>query len=200
MKSIAQWDATFSPHFGADPEEFASGRTDVPAIKTNVAFVSTGQVFYLLEATDRAQVDALMQKASQTIADMPGLLAFASRGSIFAGNSGGTRSINVDISGPDLPGLFDASRAAFLKARTLFDRPQVRPDPSNLTLGQPMLEVLPNWERAAELGVDTANLGYTIWLIPMVPLSTSSFSTTTKSICSSTATKGRCLTPPTSAT
>jgi len=156
-------DATFSPHFGANPEDFADGRTDVPAIKTNVAFVSTGQVFYLLEATDRAHVDALMQKASQTIADMPGLLAFANRGSIFAGNSGGTRSINVDISGPDLPGLFDASRAAFIKARNLFDNPQVRPDPSNLTLGQPMLEVLPDWERAAELGIDTANLGYTIW-------------------------------------
>ena len=156
-------DKTFNPHFGADPADFASGRVDVPAIKGNVAFVSTGQVFYLLEATDRAQVDALMEKASRTIADMPGLIAFANRGSIFAGNSGGTRSINVDISGPELAGLFDASLAAFLKARTLFDRPQVRPDPSNLTMGQPLLEVLPDWERAAELGVDTANLGYTIW-------------------------------------
>ena len=164
MRDIyADVDATFKPHFGADPEDFAAGRTDVPAIQSNVAFISSGRVFYLVQATDRAQTDALMAKASQTIGDKPGLLAFASRGSIFAGNSGGTRSINVDISAPELATLFDAGRAAFMKARTLFDQPQVRPVPSNLTMGQPMLEVLPNWERAAELGVDTGSLGYTIW-------------------------------------
>lgn len=156
-------DRTFNPHFGADPAEYASGRADVPAIRANVAGVSSGQVFYLIEATDRAQTDALMAKASQTIGDKPGLLAFANRGSIFAGNSGGTRSINVDISAPELTTLFDAGMAAFIQARGLFDRPQVRPVPSNLTMGQPMLEVLPDWERAAELGVNTANLGYTIW-------------------------------------
>ena len=156
-------DATFNPHFGADPKKFAEGDVDVPAIRGNVAFISSGQVFYLLEATDRAQTDALMAKASETISDKPGLIAFANRGSIFAGNSGGTRSINVDISAPELTTLFDAGRAAFLKARGLFDRPQVRPVPSNLTMGQPMLEILPDWERAAELGVNTTSLGYTIW-------------------------------------
>ena len=156
-------DETFNPHFDTDPEDFAAGRTDVPAIKSNVAFVSTGQVFYLIEAADRAHTDALMQRASQVIANKPGLLAFANRGSIFAGNSGGTRSINVDISAPDLETLFEASSEAFVQARGLFTRPQVRPDPSNLTMGQPMLEILPDWERAAELGVDTAELGYTIW-------------------------------------
>ncbi|MEM7099144.1 MAG: efflux RND transporter permease subunit [Pseudomonadota bacterium] len=159
----ADVDSTFSPHFGADPEEFSSGRTDVPAIRGNVAFISAGQVFYLVEATDRAQTDALMAKASQTIDDKPGLIAFANRGSIFAGNSGGTRSINVDISAPELTTLFDAGLAAFLKSRALFDRPQVRPVPSNLTMGQPMLEIMPDWERAAELGVNTSGLGYTIW-------------------------------------
>ncbi|MES9971054.1 MAG: efflux RND transporter permease subunit, partial [Candidatus Thiodiazotropha sp.] len=45
----------------------------------------------------------------------------------------------------------------------LFDNPRVRPVPSNLTMGQPMLEVQPDWERATELGIDTQDLGYTIW-------------------------------------
>ncbi len=162
-KVYKEVDSTFNPHFGADPAEFAEGRTDVPAISGNVAFVSSGQVFYLIQAADRAQTDALMAKASQTIRDKPGLLAFANRGSIFAGNSGGTRSINVDISAPELTTLYDAGRTAFMKARTLFEGGQVRPVPSNLTMGQPMLEILPDWERAAELGVDTAGLGYTIW-------------------------------------
>ncbi len=156
-------DTVFSPHFGADPAQFNTGKTDIPAIKSNVSFVSTGRVFYLVEATDRAHADDLVRAVSDEIGEMPGLLAFATRGSIFSGNSGGTRSINVDISAPDLPTLFAASFDAFQKARSLFDSPQVRPDPSNLTMGQPLLEVRPDWERAAELGVDPADLGYTVW-------------------------------------
>jgi multidrug efflux pump subunit AcrB len=156
-------DAHFAPHFDADPEAYAAGEAAVPAIKSNVAFVSSGRVFYLIEATDRTQVNDLMRIASERIQDVPGLIAFANRGSIFSGNSGGTRSINVDISAADLETLFDASFKAFLKARTVFENPQVRPDPSNLTMGQPLLEVRPDWERAAELGIDTAALGYTVW-------------------------------------
>ena len=156
-------DAHFAPHFDADPREYANGRSTVPAIKSNVAFVSSGQVFYLLEAADRKQVDDLMRIASERIQDVPGLIAFANRGSIFSGNSGGTRSINVDISAADLETLFDASFKAFLKARSIFENPQVRPDPSNLTMGQPLLEIRPDWERASELGVETSALGYTVW-------------------------------------
>lgn len=156
-------DSTFSPHFDADPRDYKSGASDIPAIRGNVSFVNTGSVFYLVEAADRTEADLLVDQVSERIRELPGLLAFATRGSIFSGNSGGTRSINVDISAPDLPTLFAASFSAFGKARSLFENPQVRPDPSNLTMGQPLLEIRPNWERAAELGVDTANLGYTVW-------------------------------------
>ncbi len=156
-------DGVFSPNFDADPGEFAAGRSDIPAIKGNVSFVSTSRVFYLVEAADRAHTDALVDAVSEKVGEMPGLLAFANRGSIFSGNSGGTRSINVDISAPDLETLFAASFDVFRKARSLFANPQVRPDPSNLTMGQPLLEVRPDWERAAELGVDPADLGYTVW-------------------------------------
>ena len=156
-------DAHFAPHFDADPSEYANGRSTVPAIRSNVAFVSSGQVFYLIEAANRNQVDDLMRIASERIQDVPGLIAFANRGSIFSGNSGGTRSINVDISAADLETLFDASFKAFLKARAIFENPQVRPDPSNLTMGQPLLEIRPDWERASELGIETSALGYTVW-------------------------------------
>ena len=156
-------DSEFNPYFDADPADYAAGRAPVPAIVSNVSFVNSGSVFYLVEADDRAQTDDLMRIASEKIRGVPGLIAFASRGSIFSGNSGGTRSINVDISAPDLETLFDTGFKAFLKARSLFENPQVRPDPSNLTMGQPLLEVRPDWERAAELGIDAGDLGYTVW-------------------------------------
>ncbi|MEM7017410.1 MAG: efflux RND transporter permease subunit, partial [Pseudomonadota bacterium] len=158
-----QLDKNFGPHFGADPELYASGQTDIPGINANVSFVSAGRVFYLVEAADRSQTDDLMRIASSKIRETPGVIGFASRGSIFSSNSGGSRSINVDISGPELEGLFESSFKAFIKARTVFENPQVRPDPSNLTMGQPLLEIRPDWERAAELGIDTSALGYTVW-------------------------------------
>ena len=30
-------------------------------------------------------------------------------------------------------------------------------------MGQPMIEIKPDWERAAELGIETDDLGYAIW-------------------------------------
>ena len=30
-------------------------------------------------------------------------------------------------------------------------------------LGQPLVEVRPDWERASELGLDVGDLGYSIW-------------------------------------
>ncbi|MCZ6797921.1 MAG: efflux RND transporter permease subunit [Gammaproteobacteria bacterium] len=59
--------------------------------------------------------------------------------------------------------LFDAGFKAFIKSRQIFENPQVRPQPSSLSLGQPLLEIRPDWERAAELAIDTEELGYTIW-------------------------------------
>ena len=97
------------------------------------------------------------------IQEIPGLISFASRGSIFSSNTGGTRSINLEITGSELVPLFDAGFKAFVKSREIFERPQVRPQPSTLTLGQPLLEVHPDWERASELGIDADDLGYTIW-------------------------------------
>ncbi|MBV2090034.1 MAG: efflux RND transporter permease subunit [Candidatus Thiodiazotropha sp. (ex Ctena orbiculata)] len=153
----------FLPQLGADPEQFAKGETDIPAMTFTVSFVNNTRVFSVRGVADRQQTDEFMEIASAKAGELPGLRSFSSKGSIFSGNYGGTRSINIDISGPELQSLFDASLKVFLKSKQIFENPRVRPEPSNLTMGQPMLEVQPDWERAAELGIDTQDLGYTIW-------------------------------------
>ena len=153
----------FLPHIGADPELYLKGEVEIPAMTFSVGFVSNRRVFTVRGVEDRRQTDALLEIASARTSERPGLRSFSSKGSIFSSNFGGTRSINIDISGPDLQALFDAGLKVFLKSRQIFDNPRVRPEPSNLTMGQPMLEIRPDWERASELGIDTQNLGYTIW-------------------------------------
>ncbi len=156
-------DAELYPAVGQDPVLFASGQTDVPALNFTIGFANERRAFAVREATDRNQTDALMAAATEKTSGLPGLRSFSSRGSIFSGNFGGTRAINIEISGPDLVTLFDAASRVSDKAKTLFDKPRIQSDPSSLKLGQPMLEIRPDWERAAELGITPGDLGYTIW-------------------------------------
>lgn len=156
-------DQDFYPAVGQDPALFAAGETDVPALNFTIGFANQSRVFVVREATDRRQTGDLMRVASEKTSALPGLRSFSSRGSIFSGNFGGTRAINIEISGPELATLFDAARRVQAKARAIFDGPRVKSEPSALTLGQPMLEVRPDWERAAELGISPGDLGYTVW-------------------------------------
>ena len=162
-RAFQEVDQDFYPAVGQDPALFAAGETEVPALNFTIGFASQSRVFAVREATDRRQTADLMQVASEKTSALPGLRSFSSRGSIFSGNFGGTRAINIEISGPQLATLFDAASKVQAKAKAIFDGPRVKSEPSALTLGQPMLEVRPDWERAAELGIAPADLGYTVW-------------------------------------
>lgn len=164
MDSIIQeLNAYLVPFIGADPADFARGDAPVPALNYLFGYARAGSILLIPEATSRRQVDDLVTAVSRRFREVPGVIAFASRGSIFASNTGGSRSINLDISGSELVPLFDAGFRAFQKSKEIFENPQVRPQPSSLTMGQPLLEVRPNWERATELGLNTSELGYSIW-------------------------------------
>jgi multidrug efflux pump subunit AcrB len=158
-----QVEGEFLPQIGADPGLFTEGQTEIPALTFSVGFVSNQRVFAVRGVAERRHTDDFLEIASARTSERPGLRSFSSKGSIFSSNFGGTRSINIDISGPDLQTLFDAGLKVFRKSKQVFDKPRVKPTPSNLTMGQPLLEVRPDWERAAELGMDTADLGYTLW-------------------------------------
>jgi multidrug efflux pump subunit AcrB len=162
-EAFREVDRDFVPAVGQDPAAFANGESEVPALNFTIGFATSSRVFVVREASDRRQTGALMEVATRKTAELPGLRSFSSRGSIFSGNFGGTRSINLDVSGPDLPSLFAAGFKVFLKSKGVFDNPRVKSEPSNLNLGQPLLEVRPDWERAAELGVSPGDLGYSVW-------------------------------------
>ncbi len=164
MLSIAEpMNAWLTPYLQDQPERFARGESPVPALRFIVTYVRSQAILFIIETKDRAQIDALIKILTRRFAEVPGVISFASRGSIFASNLGGTRSINVDISGPELAPLFATGRKVYARAREIFQQPQVRPQPSNLSMGQPLLEIHPDWQRAAELGFNAEELGYLIW-------------------------------------
>ncbi len=153
----------FVPHLGKDVSKYDIDSNEVPPLDYIVTFAYNGATVSVIEVTSRQHLDKLTDMTQELIKEFPGVLTFVSRGSIFSSNSGGTRSINLDISGSDLEELYATGLKAFMRAKEIFENPRVRPEPSSLTLGQPMIEIHPDWERAAELGIDANELGYTIW-------------------------------------
>ena len=151
------------PYIGEDPDKYARGESDLPGLNYVVGYAAAARNMVLVEATSPGQVNDLLEIVVEKIGEIPGIHSFASRGSIFSSNWGGSRSINLELSGTDLVHLFDAGLKAFVKAQSVFENPQIRPQPSSLAMGQPLVEIRPDWERASELGLDVGDLGYTIW-------------------------------------
>lgn len=150
-------------------QDLASGSVagqPVPPLRYFLWFVTPDRFFSVSEPIDQspATVEALRRVLRQRLTETPGMLAFVNKGSIFSGNFGGTRAIELDISGADLDVIYAVARQAFGLAQAAFDGAQIRPDPG-LSQSQPSVEIRPDWERVRELGIPAADLGYTIWAL-----------------------------------
>jgi multidrug efflux pump subunit AcrB len=155
-------EAYFLPFVNDDPRRYHAGETKVPAIKYLYLRVEPGRVRIIAEAVQTRDVDALMDTITAKYREYAGMRAFATRGSIITSNNGGTRAINLDISGPRLGDVYATTLAAYREAEELFDNPRLRADPSGLSLAQPLVEVRPRWARAAEVGLNAEELGFTV--------------------------------------
>ena len=145
-----------------DPDRFDRGETEVPAIRYLNTRISADGFRIISEPVRTADIDELMDAITAKYRQYPGMRSFASRGSIISSNDGGTRSINLDISGPSLGVIYDAALATYRRAEEVFGNPRIQTSPSSLSLSQPMLEVQPDWARAAELGLTASDVGYTV--------------------------------------
>ncbi len=80
----------------------------MPAIKYLNTRLSANSFRIILETVRPADIDALMDAITARYRQYPGMRAFASRGSIISSNDGGTRSVNLDVSGPGLDVIYTA--------------------------------------------------------------------------------------------
>ncbi len=152
----------FLQYLGDDPAEFDRGETDVPAIKYLNTRIAADGFRIISEPVRHADIDELMDAITERYRQYPGMRAFAARGSIISSNDGGTRSINLDISGPNLGVIYASAMATYRRAEEVLGNPRIQSSPSSLALSQPLLEVRPDWVRAAELGLAAGDVGYTV--------------------------------------
>lgn len=154
--------AYFLPFVEDSPEQYDNGETEVPAMAYLNLSIQPRRIRIITQPKDPAHIKPLMDAIRKKYSEYPAMRSFVTRGSIITSNSGGTRSVNLDISGPNLSDIYDAALTAYRRAQEVFDSPRLRADPSTLSLSQPMVEIKPKWTRASEVGMTTGDFGFTV--------------------------------------
>jgi multidrug efflux pump subunit AcrB len=158
----AELHARLLPYLDDDPEQFERGETEMPALEYLVLWTQPQFLRIIGETKDPKHINAYMDIMDRILLEYPGMRSFTARGSIISSNDGGTRSVNVDISGTDLQTIYRIAFNAYERAQDLFENPRINSEPASLILGQPLLELRPDWERIAELGLTAEEIGYAV--------------------------------------
>ncbi len=157
-------DERLRPYWDVDPDDPKTAELPFPAISEHFFVAAGRQLFLGARAQDDARAGQLVGLLQQVTQGIPGTFTYAAQTSLFEQGVTASRSIDVEIRGPDLHRLVQLGGRVMGQAMGLFPRAQggqVRPVPS-LDLSSPEVHVLPRWERAADTGLTGLDLGYTV--------------------------------------
>jgi HAE1 family hydrophobic/amphiphilic exporter-1 len=96
-----------------------------------------------------------------SLSKVPGTYAVVQQGNLFARGIGEGRSLDIEITGPDLNKLIELGGRIFGQVSQLIPGSQIRPIPS-LDLGNPEIQVVPDREKASKVGLDASGIGMTL--------------------------------------
>lgn len=137
-----------------------AGREGVPATARTFFVGNPDRLFAGAVAREPTEVRELLAWLRGVQSSIPGFMSFTTQASLF-GRAGGGRSIEVNLTGPDLAQLMGVGARMMGAVREALPGAQVRPDPS-LDPGTPELRVIPRRREAAALGTGTDELGLTV--------------------------------------
>ncbi|MBI1346322.1 AcrB/AcrD/AcrF family protein [bacterium] len=154
----------------ADDPKVTDGKTPVIG---DFFFVARGrQVFIGVRSLDPTRAAELIPLVRSLGAKLPGTFAVAFQSSLFSQGLVAGRTIDIEITGPDLPKLVQlggrilggdppGTPDGLLPIFALIPDAQARPVPS-LDLSSPEIHVTPKLLQSAEMGLSAADLGYTV--------------------------------------
>ena len=147
------------PYWEAEVGTPEAKELEGPPMK-NFFYVATGrQAFMGARAKESDKVKGLMGPMQQSLSKIPGMIAIVTQSSIFQRGIGEGRSINIQITGPELEQLVGIAQKVFFTAMQKIPGAQVRPIPS-LDLGNPEVQLVLNRERASDVGITNQELGF----------------------------------------
>ncbi|MBW2063222.1 MAG: efflux RND transporter permease subunit, partial [Deltaproteobacteria bacterium] len=149
-----------SPYWSVLPGSPEAARLDAPPIN-NMFFFAFGQTAYMGISPfpeDAPRIKELIPVIRRAINKLPGVISIVRQPSLFARGIGAGRSINIEITGPDLDRVLALGRRIYTQLQKILPTSQMRPIPA-LDLGNPEVRVIPDRERIAEAGLNTSGLG-----------------------------------------
>lgn len=147
-----------------DQAEPLMGRADPPGIKS-MFYVGAGS-FNLMGAicTDEERAGGLIPELSRIINSIPGMFGVSIQASIFQQSIGKSRTVSVDVSGPDIKQIIAAAGSMFGIISQTIPGSQIRPIPS-LELLFPEVNFMPNRDRLKAVGMSAGDLGVALDVI-----------------------------------
>ena len=129
----------------------------------NMFFVAFGRSAFMgARSTDPERVRELIPIIQgPVLGGVPGTFAVVQQSSLFQRVTGSGRSIDIEITGPDLDRLIGLGGRIFGQVRQVVPGAQARPIPS-LDLGNPEVRILPDRVRAADLGLTAQDIGWAV--------------------------------------
>ncbi len=122
----------------------------------NFFFVSFGGGCFMgASSANPARVKPLVNLMTVAGEGIPGVYPIFIQTNLFA--FGGGNNAEIQIRGENLDDVVAAASALFGACMQEFGLPQ--PDPTNFSLGRPELRIVPNRERAADLGLNVVDIG-----------------------------------------
>lgn len=152
----------FLPAMKDEPENFDSGKSEIPALARMTIIIQPESLRLIAVTKNHKHIDPYIGIVNERFRKFPGMRAFSARGSIISSNDGGTRAVALDISGRDLPEIYKTALEVYRLSEEYIHDAQINSVPSSLTLGQPLLEIKPKWERLEELGFDAGDFGFAV--------------------------------------
>jgi HAE1 family hydrophobic/amphiphilic exporter-1 len=149
------------PYWDVDPGTPQAAALDAP-ILGDLFFVARGRsVFIGLRALDPLAASQLVPLVKRVAGGLPGTFTVAKQSSLFEQGIGSGRSIDIEITGPDLEKLVRLGADVMGRLREATPGSQNLPKPS-LDLSNPEVQLVPRLEQAADMRLDTRQLGYMV--------------------------------------
>ncbi len=148
-----------------DVDETTAEELDYPQID-DYFFVASGRfVFFGLRSADPLRASELVDLVNNIQGELPTTFLRAQQMSIFGRSvGGGGRSVDVEITGPEIERLIEIGNR-IMRRVTATEGPvpggQAFPSPS-LDLKSPEVQVLPKWDKMADMKLSKDELDYTV--------------------------------------
>jgi HAE1 family hydrophobic/amphiphilic exporter-1 len=155
------------PYWDIDPDDPKLKTLDAPQIEDFFFVARNRQVFVGVRSADPERAGELAPVIMRLGEKLPGTILIAFQTSLFEQGLTAGRTIDVEITGPEIDKLVGLGGQIFAQISgagggpALIPGAQVLPKPS-LDTSNPEIWITPKWEQAADMQVTAADLGYAV--------------------------------------